>query len=102
MVLPDRERIYAGTFIGMAMTTRGVGECMVRQDAAGEITVYLVPDPRAGRTFTELAADARAWLYGSAGRPFDLEFRPADEIELTPAGKGRFVVSQFRPGAEPS
>lgn len=101
VVLPDLERIYAGTFIGMAMSTRGVGECMVRQDAAGEITVYLVPDPRAGRTFTELAADARAWLYGSAGRPFDLEFRPADEIELTPAGKGRFVVSQFRPSAEP-
>ena len=97
VVLPDAERIYAGTFIGMALGTPGIAECMVRQDASGRITVHLVPDRRAGRTFDELATDARAWLYDSAGRPFDLTFEPADQLELTPGGKGRFVVSDYRP-----
>ena len=98
VVLPDRERLYAGTFIGMALRTPGVAECMVRQDSTGQITVFLVPDPRVARTFAELATDARAWLYGSAGRAFDLDFAAAETLELTPGGKGRFVVSQYRPG----
>jgi phenylacetate-CoA ligase len=96
VVLPDDERIYAGTFIGMAIGTPGVAECMVRQDTAGQITVFLVPDRRVGRTFDDLAADARAWLYESAARPFDVTFTPADQLELTPGGKGRFVVSGYR------
>jgi phenylacetate-CoA ligase len=97
VVLPDGERVYAGTFIGMAIGTPGVAECMVRQDPTGRITVHLVPDRRVGRGFEELAKDAREWLYGSASRPFDVEFEQADELELTPGGKGRFVVSEYRP-----
>lgn len=97
VVLPDGERMYAGTFIGMAIGTPGVAECMVRQGASGRITVFLVPDPRAGRSFTELAEAGRRWLYQSAGRGFDVEFAPADALELTPGGKGRFVVSAYRP-----
>jgi phenylacetate-CoA ligase len=97
VVLSDGERIYAGTFIGMAIGTPGVAECMVRQDATGQIIVYLVPDARVGRSFDELAGAARDWLYGSAGRKFELSFEPADQLELTPGGKGRFVVSQYRP-----
>ena len=96
VVLPDGERIYAGTFIGMAISTPGVAECMVRQDPAGNITVWLVPDTRTGRSFDDLAREAREWLHGSAGRPFDLDVRRADTLELTKGGKGRFVVSEFR------
>jgi phenylacetate-CoA ligase len=97
VLLPDGERIYAGTFIGMALKTPGVAECMVRQDKAGRITVHLVPDRRVGRDFDELVAAARMWLHDSAGRPFELEFAEAETLELTPGGKGRFVVSDFRP-----
>ena len=96
VVLPDGERIYAGTFIGMAISTPGVAECMVRQDPAGNITVWPVPDARTGRGFDDLAREAREWLHGSAGRPFDLDVRRADTLELTKGGKGRFVVSEFR------
>lgn len=99
VVLPDRERIYAGTFIGMAIGTPGIAECMVRQDNAGRITVHLVPEAGNSRRFDELAADARAWLHESAGRQFDLSFQQADRLELTPGGKGRFVVSEYRPGS---
>jgi phenylacetate-CoA ligase len=97
VVLPDRERVYAGTFIGMALKTPGVAECMVRQDKSGRITVFLVPDPRVGRTFAELATDARVWLFDSAGRAFEVDFAEADALELTPGGKGRFVVSERTP-----
>ncbi|MFF5233448.1 phenylacetate--CoA ligase family protein [Dactylosporangium sp. NPDC000521] len=96
VVLPDGERIYAGTFIGMAISTPGVAECMVRQDSAGNITVFLIPDGRADRGFDDLARDARAWLHATAGRPFDLTVRRADALELTAGGKGRFVVSEFQ------
>jgi phenylacetate-CoA ligase len=96
VVLPDGERIYAGTFIGMAINTPGVAECMVRQDPTGAITVWLVPDRRAGRGFDDLAREARAWLHDSAGRPFDLDVRRAEALELTKGGKGRFVVSEFQ------
>jgi phenylacetate-CoA ligase len=95
--LPDGERLYAGTFIGMALKTPGIAECMVRQDQSGQIIVYLVPDRRDGRTFDELATASRAWLYHSAGRAFEVEFAAADALELTPGGKGRFVVSHYRP-----
>jgi phenylacetate-CoA ligase len=81
----------------MALKTPGIAECMVRQDEDGRITVHLVPDGRIGRGFDELAAAARKWLHDSAGRPFELEFAEAEALELTPGGKGRFVVSAFRP-----
>ena len=97
VILPDGERIYTGTFIGMAIGTPGVAECMVRQDEAGRIVVYLVPDTRVGRDFDDLVDEARTWLYGSAARPFPVDFRQAEQLELTPGGKARFVVSAFRP-----
>lgn len=97
VILPDGERIYAGTFIGMAIGTPGVAECMVRQDATGRITVYLVPDPRVEHDFGELVEQARSWLYGSAAREFPVDFRRAEQLELTPGGKARFVVSNYRP-----
>ena len=95
--LPDGERMYAGTFIGMALKTTGIAECMVRQDKDGRITVHLVPDRRVGRGFDQLVEAARTWLHDSAGRAFDLEFVEAEALELTPGGKGRFVVSDYRP-----
>ena len=98
VILPDGERIYTGTFIGMAIGTPGVAECMVRQDRAGRIVVYLVPDARLGRDFDVLVEEARSWLYGSAARPFPVDFRQAEQLELTPSGKARFVVSAYRPG----
>jgi hypothetical protein len=60
-------------------------------------TVVPAPGRLAGRRFDDLATDARAWLYRSAGRAFDLDFAPADALELTSGGKGRFVVSSYRP-----
>lgn len=97
VLLPDGERLYAGTFIGMALKTPGIAECMVRQDETGRIIVYLVPDRRAGWGFDELADAGRSWLYSSAGRQFEVEFAEAEALELTPGGKGRFVVSHYRP-----
>jgi len=97
VLLPDGERIYAGTFIGMALKTPGIAECMVRQDKYGRITVHLVPDRRVRRGFDELAQAARTWLHDSAGRTFELAFAEAEALELTPGGKGRFVVSDYRP-----
>jgi len=97
VLLPDGERMYAGTFIGMALKTPGIAECMVRQDKQGRITVHLVPDRRVGRAYDELVEAARTWLHASAGRPFELEFAEAEALELTPGGKARFVVSDYRP-----
>ncbi len=97
IVLPDGERMYVGPFLAMATRTPGVAECMVRQDAAGKITVYLVADPRDERPFVELSAYAEKWLFSTAGRKLPITFEPGEQLEITARGKGRFLVSDYRP-----
>ncbi len=95
VTLPSGRRIYSVVFIALAMFTPGVAECMVRQDAEGTITVHLVPDrdtpfDQARAAFTERFTEL-------VDTPVPLNFVPAERVELTPGGKGRFVVSAYQP-----
>lgn len=97
VVLPDGERMYVGPFLAMATRIPGLAECMVRQDAAGAISVYLIPDPRGDRDFADLATEAERWLSEVAGRRLPIAFEPGVALETTSRGKGRFLVSDYRP-----
>jgi phenylacetate-CoA ligase len=94
----DGRRVYVGTFLGLAMFTPGVAECMVRQDAAGRITVHLVPDLRTGLPFDVVAASFRQAFGKRVGHDVPLHVVRTDSVEITSGGKGRFVVSEYRPG----
>jgi phenylacetate-CoA ligase len=97
ITLPGGRRVYSGVFLALSQYTDGVAECMIRQDAAGDITVHLVP---AEPTDAGYAAAARAFgakFYELVDAPVELRFVRTDRIELTPGGKGRFVESEFTP-----
>lgn len=97
LVLPDGRRVYSAVVLWLMMEAPGVAECMVRQDAAGTITVHLVPDPRDQLSYQE-AADRFAQAFADAvGSNLELRFVRAERIELTPGGKGRVVESAYRP-----
>jgi phenylacetate-CoA ligase len=95
VTLPSGRRIYSVAFIAMAMFTPGVAECMIRQDASGLITVYLVPEP--GTSFETAQTASANYLTELVGIAVPLHYAPADRMELTPGGKARFVVSAYRP-----
>jgi phenylacetate-CoA ligase len=97
ITLPGGRRVYSGVFLSLAMYTPGVAECMVRQDAAGEITVHVVPEERSDAGYAA-ATEAFAAGFGRlVDAPVRLRFERAERIELTPGGKGRFVESQLSP-----
>lgn len=99
VTLASGRRIYSVVFIALAMFAPGVAECMVRQDAEGRITVHLVPEPDAS---FEAARDAFVdQLAELVDTPVPLTFVPAERVELTPGGKGRFVESAYRPDSPP-
>jgi phenylacetate-CoA ligase len=73
----------------------GVAEMYVRQDAAGTIRVFVVPDG-------SLPADAvldgtRRSLQERAGAAVPLEMHRGDRLPLTAGGKGQLVVSEYAP-----
>lgn len=99
LVLPDGRRVYSALLLGLAQETPGVAECMVRQDAAGAITVHLVPDRRDDRAYQELVAEFSRRFQETVDPTVELSFVRADRVALSAGGKGRFVESAYRPEA---
>jgi phenylacetate-CoA ligase len=99
ITLAGGRRVYSGVFLSLAMYTPGVAECMIRQDAAGDITVHLVPDEPTDAGFAAAVRAFGAKFHDLVGAPVELRFVRTDRIELTPGGKGRFVESEFSPPA---
>ena len=97
VTLPDGRCVYSGVFLSLAMFTPGVAECMVRQDAAGRITIYLVPDGTTDDAYARAVTAFRERFATLVDAPVDLSFRRSARVELTPGGKGRFVESAYRP-----
>ncbi len=95
ILLQGGRRVYSGVFLSLAMFTPGVAECMVRQDAAGAITVHLVPDAAARVGFDEAVAEFRRRFGELVDAPVELAFVQTDRVALTPGGKGRFVESAY-------
>ncbi|WP_412537784.1 hypothetical protein R8Z50_18155 [Longispora sp. K20-0274] len=94
VVLLSGRVLGAALFLRAGAYTPGLAECMVRQDDAGLITAHLVLEP--GAEFAPVAADFASQVAGSLdGTP--LRVVPADRVELTAAGKGRFLASDYRP-----
>jgi phenylacetate-CoA ligase len=99
--LPGDRRIYIGTFLAVGLTLPGIGEFMVRQADTGAITISLVTDPRAGRSFDEVAASIRAMLDSHLGVDVDLDIVETDKVELSAGGKAQLIRSDYRvPGGE--
>ncbi|MBB5874175.1 phenylacetate-CoA ligase [Allocatelliglobosispora scoriae] len=99
--LPGGRRVYSGVFLSLAMYTPGVAECMIRQDASGEITVHLVPDAPGPAAFAAASQAFTTAFAALVDEPVPLRFVEAERIELTPGGKGRFVESAYRDGGRP-
>jgi phenylacetate-CoA ligase len=95
VTLSSGRRIYSVVFIALAMFTPGLAECMVRQDAEGDITVQLVPERDA--SFDQVRAAFAKRFTEMVNTPVPLTFVPAEQVELTPGGKGRFVESAYQP-----
>jgi phenylacetate-CoA ligase len=79
------------------MFTPGVAECMVRQDARGDITVHLVPEGRDEVSYAQAVNAFRQRFADLVDAPVELRFQPSVRVELTPGGKGRFVESAYAP-----
>jgi phenylacetate-CoA ligase len=97
VILPGGRRIYSGVFLSLAMFTPGVAECMVRQDARGDITVHLVPEGRDEVSYAQAVNAFRQRFADLVDAPVELRFQPSVRVELTPGGKGRFVESAYAP-----
>ncbi len=97
ITLPGGRRVYSGVFLSLAMYTDGVAECMIRQDAAGDITVHLVPEVPTDAGFDAATVAFTAAFQKLVNHPMELRFVRSQRIELTPGGKGRFVESDFSP-----
>jgi phenylacetate-CoA ligase len=102
VTLSDGRRVYSGVFLVLAKWTPGVAECMVRQDDAGQISVYLVLDPRdtvpyeaAMQAFRDRFVEQVGAAYADAAR--EIQFVRAERIELSAGGKGRFIESDYHP-----
>ncbi|MBT2229251.1 phenylacetate--CoA ligase family protein [Nonomuraea sp. NEAU-A123] len=92
VTLPSGERLYPDAFLHLAATHPGISECFVHQDTAGLVRVHVVPNAGAAG---EVLATVRDKLFGLAGGEFPLEVVPAESVQITPGGKGRFVTSDY-------
>ncbi|MEV0269605.1 hypothetical protein AB0H43_12555 [Hamadaea sp. NPDC050747] len=97
ITLPGGRQVYSGVFLSLAMYAPGVAECMIRQDAAGDITVHLVPEEPTDAGYAAATRSFEAKFHELVGVSVALRFVRTDRIELTPGGKGRFVESEFSP-----
>jgi phenylacetate-CoA ligase len=95
VVLPDGQRLWSQTFLGIAERHPGVAECFVRQDRDGNIRVHVVPADRSPDGTAAVLNSVRGHLFEVAGGPFPLQVVAADQVPLTDGGKGRFVESQY-------
>ncbi|MGY0236303.1 phenylacetate--CoA ligase family protein [Longispora urticae] len=94
VVLLTGRRLGAALFLRAGAYTPGLAECMVRQDATGLITVHLVLER--GAEFEPVAREYDAQVAGSLDGT-RMRLVEADRVELTAAGKGRFLASDYRP-----
>jgi phenylacetate-CoA ligase len=95
VVLPDGRKIFGDLFQAITMDEHGIAEMYVRQDAAGTIRVYVVPD---GTLSPGTVLDnTRRTLVERANTDLPLEMHLSDRIPLTPGGKGQLVVSEYAP-----
>ncbi|MFY1693726.1 phenylacetate--CoA ligase family protein [Plantactinospora sp. WMMB782] len=97
VTLPGGRRLYSAVFLDLAKHVPGLAECMVRQDAAGHITVHLLPDPRDRLGYDQVVEAFRRRFDAQVGVPVPLRFVRAERVALTAGGKGRFVESAYRP-----
>ena len=109
VVLPDGAVLYSDTFLQLAATHPGIGECFVHQDADGLVRVHVVPGDDTGE---EVYTTVREKLFALAGGPFPLEGgrRPGADHRRrqgpvrhlrVPPGEGVSRMSK-RPVARPS
>lgn len=98
VVLPDGRKVFGDLFLGVAMSEPGVAELYVRQDAAGTIRVFVVPD--GSRPAEAVLSSTEVTLVSRAGGPMPLEMRLGDRLPLTAGGKGRLVESRYTPAIE--
>ncbi|GGM45378.1 phenylacetate--CoA ligase family protein [Dactylosporangium sucinum] len=95
VVLPDGRKVFGDVFLGVAMLEPGVAELYVRQDAAGTIRVFVVPD--GSMPAGDVLAGTERTLLRRAGGGMPLELHLSERIPLTPGGKGQLVVSEYAP-----
>ncbi|MEV4513846.1 hypothetical protein AB0K00_33430 [Dactylosporangium sp. NPDC049525] len=95
VVLPDGRKLFGDLFLGVAMHEPGVAEMYVRQDAAGTIRVFVVPD--GSLPADAVVAGTQRTLQERAGAAIPLQLHLSDRIPLTAGGKGQLVVSEYAP-----
>jgi phenylacetate-CoA ligase len=75
--------------------TRGIRFTQIVQERAGEITVRIVPD----EDYDESVQDVlRANIVAQVGQTLAVRFEIVDDVERTPSGKIRLVLSRLREG----
>jgi phenylacetate-CoA ligase len=95
VVLVDGTRVFGDVF---HLELPGIAEMYVRQDAAGAIHVYVVPD---GTLAVDVVlADARRTIQSRVAVDLPMALHVSDRIPLTPGGKGQMVVSAYGPARE--
>ncbi|MFC7548609.1 phenylacetate--CoA ligase family protein [Plantactinospora sp. GCM10030261] len=97
VTLPGGRRVYSAVFLGLAKQTPGLAECMVRQDASGQITVHLIPEPGGDLSFDQVVTAFQNRFDEEVAAGVRLRFERAERVALTAGGKGRFVESAYRP-----
>jgi phenylacetate-CoA ligase len=95
VVLPDGTKVFGDIFTSVAMVEPGVAELYVRQDAAGTVHVFVVPD--GSLPADTVLANTEQTLLRETGVELALEMRIGDRVPLTGAGKAQVVVSGYAP-----
>jgi phenylacetate-CoA ligase len=95
VVLADGSRVFGDVFLAVAMYEPGIAEMYVRQDSAGTIRVYVVPD--GSIPDGAVLENTRRTLRSRVNVDLPLEMHRSDRIPLTPGGKGQIVVSEYAP-----
>jgi phenylacetate-CoA ligase len=97
LVLPGGRRVYSAALLGFGPDIPGIGECMIRQDETGAITVHLVPERRVGRPYQDLVDEFSKAFADQIDSTVELTFVRAERVALSAGGKGRFLESAYRP-----
>jgi phenylacetate-CoA ligase len=98
VVLADGRKVFGDLFLAVSMSEPGVAEMYVRQDAAGTIRVFVVPD--GSLPDNVVLTNTRRTLVSRTDVDLPLEMHLGDRLPLTPAGKGQLVVSEYAPAQE--
>jgi phenylacetate-CoA ligase len=95
VVLADGRKVFGDVFLAVGMYQPGVAEMYVRQDAAGTVRVFVVPD---GSIPGDVVLDnTRKALLSRVTVDLPVEMCLGDRLPLTPSGKAQMVVSEYGP-----